>query len=370
MKSKTVQIVGADFTETWQAYDHPDGFWVHGAPTSSITGEIHPLLGHKFFLKDRIEGVLQPIRDSIPDKIHQLISEFDHYLVELTALASLNEPAFLRLHRTNPMLLVLVARSVARHCLWRPDHWATILGMKWRDIAEAIGCHPSVAGAAAKIRDRRLMAYGYIQLFLTAASKPGLIRLLRHVEEITLDVLTVALSLPEEAMQCPALLHSAGENKSMVPIVTEDAVAIRQVRERMGLEPAWPYNWVPQREVLSYWRARLEETAMKDCIRVDTVYPAPPISPDSQWTCITTADELTDFAEKWKNCGKSLHWRLLLGITMIWHQRNFSPTALCAVIDKEPNGWRVSSVLMPDNQPPSIEMVELVRMDFEDALNG
>ena len=28
------------------------------------------------------------------------------------------------------------------------------------------------------------------------------------------------------------------------------------------------------------------------------------------------------------------------------------------------------SVIMPDNQPLIVEMEELVRMDFEDALNG
>jgi hypothetical protein len=257
-----------------------------------------------------------------------------------------------------------------QNALWCPSFWAEVLGKSWKEISEAIGCHKSVGSLAAKVRDPQLLAYGYGQLFLTVVRKPEMTRLLRHVQTITLDVLTVGLNLADEAVACPALLQSASKNDSLIPQVTEDATAIVQMRQRMGLNPAWPYRWVPELKILTYWRARLEEAAMEDGVSVSTVYPPPPIPPDSTWGCITTADELAEFAEKWCNCAKSYHWRLLVGLTVIYYERDFSSTALCVVADWEIDGWQVAQVLMPNNQPPAADVEERVRTDFVEALNA
>jgi hypothetical protein len=103
---------------------------------------------------------------------------------------------------------------------------------------------------------------------------------------------------------------------------------------------------------------------------VTTEYPPSPLSPDSEWDCIITADQLKDFAEKWSNCALSYHWRLLTGVTAIFFERGDSPLSICVVVDRDGHEWHVSQVLMPDNQPPSVDVEERVRADFEGALNA
>ena len=369
MDNNTVTIQGHGFKEVWRSYDHAEGFWVDGAETCPQTGELRPLHCHHMFRTGSVGGPLVQIMESIPKKVLSAVSSYDQYPIELTALASMNERAFFDLHSRNPLLLVLVARAVSRHVLWRPGFWAEVLGRRWHEISEAIGCHRSVGKLAAKVLDRELMSNGYVQLFLTVARKPEMARLLRHVKSITLDVLTVALTLTDQARECPALLHAAAANDSMIPYVTEDATGILQVRKRMNLQPHWPYKWVPEQRILSYWRGRMEETALREGVEVTTAYPPPPISPDSVWTCILTAEELKEFADQWSNCALSYHWRLLTGVTAIYHERTISPTALCVVVDFDTDRWRVSAVLMPDNQPPPSDVEERVRIDFEEAIN-
>lgn len=367
---QTVTIEGAGFSEIWKPYNHPEGFGVHGALICRHTGECKPLLANRMFRIGSIEGPLRPIFESIPTRILEVVASYDHYPVELTGLASLAEDDFLRLHKQNPFLLLLVARSVARDSLWPVKHWASLLNKSWSVISEAMGYHRSTGKLAVKVKDTKLWAYGYLQMFLTATQKPGMPRLLRHIQTVTLDVLTVALSLADEATDCPTLLRAASQNETMIPNVTEDASAIIQVRERMKVQPYWPYKSVPEQRILSYWRARLEETAMRDGVEVITEYPPPPLSPDSEWDCIITADQLKDFAEKWRNCALSYHWRLLTGVTAIFFERGDSPLSICVVLDRDGEDWHVSEVLMPDNQPPSADVEERVRADFEDALNA
>lgn len=369
MRIKPVTISGVDFKEVWHPFNDPSGFWVEGAVTNTQTGELEPVLYRHFFRLDEIKGPLNPIQKSIPRQVLSIAEGIPNFKVEHVALASLDVNAFQRLHRQNPMLLALLARSVSKDTLWTPADWAKAMRLPWGAIAERIGCHRSVGALAAKVKDCELTGYGYMQLFLTIVRNPRIARLLRHVSRITLDVMTTALSLDAEACLCPALLHAAAQNNSFLPSIAESAAAIIQLRERMGLKPAWPYRHVPDAATFTYWRARIEEAAMRAGVPVYTAYPPPSLAPDSTWAAIVTSDELAEFGDRWGNCAISLHWRLLAGLTAVYHHRHFNCEALCVVVDKEPTGWRVSHVLMPANYEPTEDIRRVVVADFEDALN-
>jgi len=105
----------------------------------------------------------------------------------------------------------------------------------------------------------------------------------------------------------------------------------------------------------------------------EVCYPAPPVSPCSEWHWISTSRELVEHAKRFSNCAGSHHWKCLCGECAIYESRyEIGDEAIIVVLLKEGKRWRVSDILGPANSLVDEELAANAREYFEEqiALEG
>ncbi len=382
----SVTVRGRDFTETQRPWGHPDGFGCNGCHRESYNGEARPLfLIHALRYHGNPEGRIQTLRrataepidriaQSVPKEVLRAIYHLAHWPIELIQLAETNVEGFLLLAKSNPALLCVIARTAATHSLWGPKYWGELLiGRDENDITRQLGYGSPCAGYLRRIRDEGLCAHGYLDLALTAWQRPHMARLLVHVPRVTLDVMTTALNHWAVVSECPTLLHLAsnathGDYSTEVCETVESIVQMRRAMRRS----AWPWRKFSNIQQLRKLKNRVEQEAMKMGKLADVTYPAPPISPCSDWRWVSSLTELQSVGLDYDNCAESYHWRCISGQSAIYISRrtNFDDTVIVVLNRGSGKRWEVSDILGPCNALVDDEEQIAVRRHFEEALEA
>lgn len=368
----SVSVRGADFTETWTPWGHPKGFGCHGCDYDSANKEARPLWGLQLLRGgNHLPVELRSIRDSIPQYILSTIQHYPHWPLELVQLGEQNQRGFLLLHKSNPTLLALLARTLAQHSLWGIHHWGGLLGKDEKRICEGLGYPRKWAALFRKIADIRLAAEGYLSMLLGGLSKPHMARLLSHVSSINLDVILLALNRFDECNLSPSLLHMAASNVEAEAYThdyvrmndyafsTEIYELVEQVRQQNNYK--WPFRKIGCKG----WLHRYQGRAILDGRGDNLEYPPPPVSPDADWAWVSCLDELREHAHQYKNCALNNHWKLLSGQMALYQSHHWYPEKVVVVMEKEGHEWAVTDVLGPENSLVEDATVREIKAHFE-----
>lgn len=382
----SVTIRGRDFTEVIRPWGHPDGFGASGCHREPYNGEARPFfLPHALRYYGNPEGRPQTlhrataepidrIARSVPREVLQAIYHLMHWPIELVQLAETNVEGFLLLAKSNPALLCVIARTAATHSLWGPRYWGEhLIGRDENDITRQLGFGSPCAGYLRRIREEGLCAHGYLDLALSAWQRPGMARLLVHVPRVTLDVMTTALNHWMVVSECPTLLHLAadsthGDYSTEVCETVESVVQMRRSTRRSS----WPWRKFSNIRQLRKLKYRVEQDALKEGKLTDVTYPAPPISPCSDWMWVSCLSQLQGVGEQYNNCAESYHWRCISGQTAVYLSRRTSYDDTVIVVMNRGSGgrWEVADVLGPCNALVDDEEQIAVRRHFQEALEG
>ena len=381
----SVIIRGRDFTEVIRPWGHPDGFGCSGCHREEYNGEARPLFlihalrfygnpdGRPQTLHRATAEPIDRIARTVPKEVLKSIYHLAHWPIELIQLAETNVDGFIMLAKSNPALLCLIARTAATHSLWGPRYWGEhLIGRDENDITRQLGYGSPCAGYLRKIREEGLCAHGYLDLALTAWQRPGMARLLVHVPRVTLDVMTTALNHWAIVNECPTLLHVAADttNGDYSTEVCEAVESIVQIRRSMR-RPTWPWRKFTNLQQLRKLKVRVEQDALKEGKLTDVTYPAPPISPCSDWKWISCLSELQAMGVEYNNCAESHHWRCISGQTAVYVSRrtSYDETIIVVLNRSGSKGWEVSDILGPSNALVDDEEQITVLRHFQEALN-
>lgn len=378
----SVTVRGHDFTEVLRPWGHPQGFGCSGCHRESYNGEqrpvflTHALRSYGAPTGMKMKATAEPvdrIARSVPREILEAIYHLPHWPVELIQIAECNPKAFVRLARSNPALLALLARESATHTLWGPKHFGRLLGRRENDICRQLSYPPDTAWLLRKIPDHGLLAHGYLDMTLTGWRRPGMRRLLRHVRRVTLDVSLTAMNCWQLVQGCPSLLHVASDtDQSYSTEVYQTVEEVTQMRGAMR-RPRWPWRKINDLEHLRRIRKQTQEAAIAAGKLGEVVYPPPPVSPCSDWMWISNSVELEGVGQQMRNCASSYHWRCLMGDAALYISRRCAvEDTTIVVLSRTHSGcrWQVTDILGPQNALVDEEEEASVRRHFEEALEG
>jgi hypothetical protein len=384
----SVTINGADFQETIRPWGHPEGFGVSGCHREHYNGEARPLFllhalryhgnpsGRPQTLSPATAEPIDRIARSIPQEVLRSIYHLPHWPVELIQIAESNPDVFVYVAKQNPALVCLLAREAATHTLWGPHYFGQLLGRRENDICRQLGLPPDTAWYLRKISDQRLCAHGYLDIALSAWKRPGMRRLLRHVARGNLDVTTTALMHWEIVRECPSLLHIAAEERmpdsDFATEVYQTIEEISQLRTVLR-KPRWPWRKIRDIEQLRQIRKDVQEQALKQGKLNEICYPAPPVSPCSEWWWASNSTELTAVGQKYNNCAATYHWKCLMGDCALYLSRRTAhdDTVIVVLMRSRPQGrWEVADIVGPCNALVDEDEQIAVRRHFQDALEG
>lgn len=366
----TLVIRGADFTETFRPWGHPDGFGVEGCKRSAHTGQQEPLLLMPA-IQDPLRSERSPISyiiNTIPVSVLGVVQKYLQWQVEHLQMAERNVQGYLNLSQQNPALLNLLA-CYSANCLLGPRHYGDLLALPQKEIMRKVGLQSSWAKYLSKMYVG-ICTHGYLQLALTAIRQPDMSRLLARVQRVNLDVMLVALNYPAIAQTCPSLLHLAAQGESTSTAVFDSVTQITTANQALR-RPRWVWRRLHTQEQLSKIHERVSLEAAKTGVGLASLYPAPPLSPCSEWEVITDSDALREFSRVHVNCGIDQNWKLASGRMAIYVSRRTSlDDTIIVVVEQTAEIWRVTDVLGTQNSLVDPSVTDEVRSEFNAALEG
>jgi hypothetical protein len=365
----SLTLHGTDFKETIRPWGHSEGFGVEGCKRSLHTGQQEPLLLLPALESPyRASGPIRCIINTIPVSVLEVVQKYLQWQVEHLQMAERNVQGYLNLSQQNPALLNLLA-SYSANCLMGPRHYGDLLHLPQKKIARNVGLHGSWAKYLSQI-DVDICTYGYLQMALTAIRQRGMERLLSHVKDVNLDVMLLAMTYPDIASHCPSLLHLAAYGESTSTVVFDAVTQITSANQALR-RPRWVWRRLHSLEQLSKIHERVSFQALKQGVGNASVYPAPPLSPCSNWEAITDSDELQEFARVHANCGLQQNWKLVSGRMAIYVSRRCSlDDTVIVVVEQNGGTWGVSDVLGTQNSLVETSLEAAVRDEFDAALGG
>lgn len=362
-----VTLRGADFTETWRPWGHPDGFGVEGCKRASYNGQLEPLLANKVLNLGDVGGPLQSITESIPEEIRKASFNFIHWPVEHLQLAECHPEGYLNLADQNPALLTYLCYLAASNTLWDAQHWGQLLGHNQKYIARQIGLDTAMVSYLARISDVGLLCHGYLELAFAAWRKMSMPRMLTHVSCINLDVILLALNEWDLVRECPSLLHIAAKGEPMDTITFHTVCVIRSALRRS--RKSWRWDSVRNFKHLERIRDKALQQAAREGCDGALAYPSPPVSPCSEWMAITTDQELGEQADRHLNCALEHAWKMTMGKMSIFESRGTTPNdTIIVVMERVQGKWSITDILGTQNSLVDPNIEENVRWRFEALL--